>query len=145
MSKASSNFSDFLLSNIRDSIKDYKIRFPIYYLDFVKEFKIGGVDFDFFTKEQFDVFIKNYQNTYPERETNPYLNLKPKYQGQVFCSHTIKAEKNKAKEIALRKCTFAIDILKICSTTLNFPQYKLSFDIDARVRENIENKVTHME
>lgn len=139
--QAESNFMELLIEQINLSIKEYKIYYPIYYLDIGKPFNIGDVKFDFFSKEQYDKFVNNFSSLDSENKENPYEALRHKYQGKVFCSCVVKSERNKAKEIALEKCSLAVDILKICSDTIDFPFAKLSFDIDSRTRENIKNEV----
>jgi hypothetical protein len=136
-----SSFSEIFIEKINLAIKEYKIYYPIYYLEIGKAFHIGDVTFDFFTKEQFDNFANNFSSTNSEKRENPYEVLRDKYQGKVFCSCIVKSERNRAKEIALEKCSIAVDILKICSDTIDFPFAKLSFDIDSRTRENIKNEV----
>src|SRR5690606_15917386 len=47
----------------------------------------------------------------------------------------------KAKEIALQKCSFSMDILKICSNTLDYPFGEMVFDIDNRLNKNPQSEI----
>ncbi len=139
--QAESSFMELLIEQINLAIKEYKISYPIYYLEIGKSFNIGDVKFEYFTKEQYDNFVNNFSSLNSENKENPYEALRHKYQGKVFCSCIVKSERDKAIEITLKKCSLAVDILKICSDTVDVPFAKLSFDIDSRTRENIKNEV----
>jgi len=139
--KAESTMSYFLLDEFEDAVREYKIRFPLLYLDIAQPFKIGNATFEFLTKEFFDDFLE-YKKNKKESKSNEGLDvMRKKYQGRVFVSYIVSAEKLKAEEIALAHCALAVDVLKMCSETTDFPSEKIGFDIDSRVRFSDRSEV----
>ncbi|MDD4149665.1 MAG: HEPN domain-containing protein [Bacteroidales bacterium] len=139
--KADCNFSTFILDEMQNSIEELKVHYSMLYLDIGKPFQIGKVKFEFFTKEFFETLAKQYQSKHPEKDENPFEQMRSHYQGKVYATYIVSAEREKAKEIALEECSLAVDILKMCSETTDLPPMKLSFDIDSRTRENVQNEV----
>ncbi|MGY5353633.1 hypothetical protein [Wenyingzhuangia sp. IMCC45467] len=125
--KAQNSFSNYLMDNIEAEIKEYRIQFKMLYLEIIKPFKIGNVHFSYVDEN----FFKN-----DNKEK-----LFEQYKGEVFVSYLIKAEKNKAKEKALKKCALAVDCLKLCFDTIAYPKLKTSLDIDSRTTENLSNEI----
>lgn len=64
--KASNNLIDYLRSETEKNISIYQFYFPILNLTIVENFKIGNVEFMYFTKDYFD----NYYLTLKERNCN---------------------------------------------------------------------------
>jgi hypothetical protein len=128
--KADNEFSNFLIDEIENLIENLKIRFKIINLEIEYPFYIGNIELHYLTK---DFFSKLNDNKLEKDKLNG-----DKYIGQVFASCIIKAEAEKAQTIAYKNCGLAIDILKIFSLTLHFPNYKLIFDIDKRISFNPE-------
>lgn len=141
--KASTNFSTYIIDEMENSIEELKVHHLMLNIDIKEPFQIGNVHFEFFTKEYFDKLSRDFQAKKPGAD-NYYEAMREQYQGRVFATYIVRAEPNKAKEIALRECSLAVDILKMCSQTLDVPHLKNSFDIDSRVRENGQNKVIIM-
>ncbi len=139
--RAEQTFSTYLLNVMEQSIEEYKIHFPILYLNIGKHIIIGNVELGFFTKEYIDFLTSEYTKNNSDKDSNPFEDMRSQLQGKVYVSYIIKAEREKAKEIALRYCSLALDILKICSDTADLPNYNLSFDIDQRTKENFRNEV----
>ena len=130
-SKASQSFSNYLQSEISNVIKEYEIHFKVLYLDIEKNFKVGNVNFEFVDKSFFN---GNKKEQYYED-----------FKGNVLVSFSAKAEKQKAQEIAFKKCSLAIDCLKIFFDIIMFPEDRISFDIDSRTMESEENEVLYFE
>ena len=131
--KANTGFISHLEEQIASSIKEIKVFFPLLNIDVNIPFEIGKVSIEFFTKEHFDSFENEFRKEFPDREDNPYEDLRKKFQGGVFATCKVKAERKKAKEIAFEKCLLAVDVLKICDRTLDRPNEKTTYDIDRRV------------
>ena len=144
--RAKSNLSDFILLEIRDSIKEYVIQFPVLYLDIEKFIDVGKTRIAYYTQEFLEQLEKKFLNKNPNRKNNnPYEAIKKEFQGEVIISYRVKAEKGKAKQIAYEECSLAIDTLKLCSITTDVPNYRLSFNIDSRTTENLANKIIYVE
>jgi len=133
-------FSIFLIEGMEKSLKNLKFHFPILYLDIHEPFCIGNVFFSFFTKNYLDQLDEYQKNKNSENHNNSFEKLKQDYQGKVFASYVIKAEYKKGQEIAYEHCSLAVDILKMCSETTDFPYVELGFDIDSRVNINPQNE-----
>ncbi|RZK40714.1 MAG: hypothetical protein EOO90_13885 [Pedobacter sp.] len=132
-SKAEKTLSTFLLDEFSMVQKHLRIRFPITNLDIDGAFEIGKVKFDFFSKNYFDRFAdyNDKSNAKTTEETEDYF--RKKYQGMVFVYFDAHAESKRAEEIALEYCSLSMDVLKMCSDTLDFPEMILGFDIDSRL------------
>lgn len=139
--KAENIFSSYILDEMQNSIEELKVHYPMLYLDIGQPFQVGRVKFEFFTKEYFDSLAKQFRVKNPDKDENPYELMRKNYQGRVHATYVVRAEREKAKEIALEQCSLAVDVLKMCSETTDIPQAKLSFDIDSRTKENVKNEV----
>lgn len=137
-----SDFWVYLKDEIDSAIKEYKVYFPILYLEIIAPFKVGVVNFEYFSKELLDDWSNKFIVDNPDYQENPIeVFIRKEFQGQVFASCTIKAEYSKARELAFEECSLSVDVLKMCSLTTVVPNYKLSFDIDSRTNENLKNQV----
>jgi len=125
------NFSDYLIDNIENEIKEYKIYFSIENLEIFKPLKIGKV---LISKLDSNILVEDnlLQN---EESVNMFYK---KYKRKIFASCIVKAEKERAIELALKECSLSIDIIKICSDTIDDPKTKVSFDIDSRLSESFQ-------
>ena len=125
---ASPSFSSYLIDAIMTSIKEFEILCSIQHLEISTPFEIGNVKFKRISNEVFEAV----EVTNPEQ-----INLIRKTYGhKYYATYVVTAELEKAKEIAFKQCCLAIDILKICSETVDFPNYKISFDLDPRTTES---------
>lgn len=129
--QASKNFSTYLIDEITNAIKEYEIHFKILYLDIESHFKLGNVHFEYVDENFFQ----------GNRKKEYYTDFK----GNVLVSYVVKAEKQKAQEIAFDKCALAIDCLKLFFDIVLFPEDRISFDIDSRTKESEENEVIFFE
>ncbi len=127
-SKNEGNFSDYLLDEINKEIKEYKIYFSIHNLEIFQPLKIGKVQFSCLER---NLIVEDNEKQDAESVKLFYK----KYGSRLFASYTVKAEREKAVEFAFNECSLAIDVLKICSDTMDDPLSKISFDIDSRITE----------
>ena len=138
--KAENSFCSYMLSEMESSIVTSKFHFPIVYLTLQVPFKIGKVEFGYFTSEYFDGYIQGFSEHQPDKE-NPYVGMRKSYKGLVYAAATVSAEKKKTEEMALEICSLSLDMLKICSNTLDYPFVKMDFDIDRRSNYNPQSEV----
>ncbi len=138
--KQKGELSNFLEEEIKKSIQAYNVYIPILYLDIVDSFQIGRVSFTYFTKEYLDKIESQFKDENPKTE-NPFSSLRNYFNGQVYAAITIKAEPEKAKEIAFQECSLAIDCLRICSPVMAFPNMKSDFDLERKSSVVIENNI----
>ena len=123
-----------LLIQLENSISEEMYCFPILYTEISKPFTMGDIEIKFFTKADFDWLSNNFIKKNTGNTENPYEPLREKYEGQVVICCIVTAEPGKGQDIAFEKCSLALDILKICSDTLDLPDYPLDFDIDSRAK-----------
>jgi hypothetical protein len=138
--KAESNFSSYILSEMENAIETHKFHFHIVYLNIQTPFKIGNVEFGYFTSEYFDKYLEAFAQNQPDKE-NPYIWMKKHYKGNVYAATIISAEHGQGEDIALEICSLSMDVLKVCSNTLDFPNAPIHFDIDRRSRINPQSEV----
>lgn len=139
--KAKCSLSNFLLNAFEESIEEFKIHYPILNLNIGTEFYIGDVLIGYFTKDYIDFLSKEFLNKNPSEIISPFESRRKELQGRVFARYITTGEEEKAKEVAFEHCAVAVDVLKICSDTIDFPQHKISFDIDRRTKENLKNEI----
>lgn len=115
-----SKFCGYLIEKIKEEIKEYVIRCPIEFMSIEQPFNVGNVHFDFFTEKH----IKDIENNSLRTKKNKtekeaikiYLeNIRKKYQGKVYTLIRVRAEKNRAIEIAKNETEKAIMVLRFFS------------------------------
>ncbi|MBW3521834.1 HEPN domain-containing protein [Chryseobacterium sp. NKUCC03_KSP] len=129
--QASEDLCNYILDEINNSVKEFEVHFKILYLDIESNFKLGNVNFEYVGENYFQ----------GNREQEYYED----FRGNVLVSTLVKAEKQKAQEIAFEKCSLAVDCLKLFFDIIIFPEERLSFDIDSRTKESDENEVIFFE
>ena len=134
--RVTQSLSSHLSNAVEAAIRTYKVHFLVMNLDIGRPFEIGRCSFGFFSRSFFDSLQGNNQSD----PNSGFAVARVKYQGKVYVAIEVRAQAERAGEIAFEHCGLAVDVLKICSDTLDDPTYKLSFDIDRRVRENLMNE-----
>lgn len=120
-------FFDYLSEKMFDAINEYKISIPISYLTIEKSFKIGNIVFDFLRTDLFDKYEKkSLESAKDENEITSIkqgiIKIRKKYQGKVCATITLKAEKNKAIEIAKIKTDNSLSVLQFFSPSALIPE-----------------------
>lgn len=116
--RAESSLYDYLMSSIDSKVKPYTFYFPILNLEIETPFKIGSVEFTFFTKEYCDVLYKTLKERNETLTEETFNNIYRKdFQGKVLAKVTVTAEKDKAEDIAKDTAEISIDVLKLFSDT----------------------------
>lgn len=140
--KIENDYYFYLKTKISESIKTYKIHFPVNYLEIDKTLYLGDAEIHYYSEKQISFILSESLKKSTEQEKQKaHELLQRELQGQVFISCNIKAEKEKAKEISYEECSLVIDILKICSAVINIPDYVISFDIDRKALYSLSNKI----
>jgi hypothetical protein len=144
--RAKCNLSEYIIEKTRESINEYVFHYPVLYLEIGEHFTLGKTKIGYYTKEVLENLEQKFLSQNPDKkDDNPYEFIKKELLGEVLVSYKVNAEKEKAKQIAFEECSLAIDVLKLCSLTTEFPDYRLSFDIDSRTTENLKNSVIYTE
>jgi hypothetical protein len=139
--QAMENLSDYLTNKINSALTTETYCFPILNLEISEPFNIGPVTFKYFTREDFDQLTSNFDKNKVDDLDNPYPTIREMYEGMVVASSLEYGERGQAEAIARARSLIAIDLLKICSDTLELPDMDLSFDIDMRAREQLESQM----
>ena len=129
--QASKDFCKYILDEINNSVKEFEVHFKILYLDIESNFRLGNVNFQYVDENYF--------------QGNRKLEYYEDFRGNVLVSTLVLAEKQKAQEIAFKKCSLAVDCLKLFFDIIIVPEERLSFDIDSRTKESDENEVIFFE
>jgi hypothetical protein len=132
--KAEFDLIQYLNNLFYKDVKEITFYFPILNLQIEQPFNIGDVQITYFKKPFFDNLIKKTHGEKPTEENIENFNkICRKYQGRVFVAVTIKAEKQKGKEIAYKRACLTADIIKLLSPTVGFPDWECSTDLDKRM------------
>lgn len=132
--QAQTEFTIYLSSEIEGVLTSTKYRFEVLNLDIEKPFKLGNVTFEYFTESFFDSI-----KAQPEKDMKE---IKERYKGRVFVSYELgKVEISRGEEIAYEHCCNAMNVLKLFSPTISIPNYRTDFDIDRRVRTNLQSEL----
>ena len=112
--------SSYLQDVMNKSIKSYRFAFPIHFAFFCE----GDLCFNVTEDVTFEtLFI-------PEQVQKITQNLLSQDRNTIFVCTTVLGENNYAREAAFDKCSFAVDIFKLCSEFSRNPyNSKSSFDI----------------
>ena len=129
--------SRFIELKIEESIIEHKLFFPVLYLESNKELNIVNVNFKYITDE----FINELSTSVAADRREDFIEILKKYKGTFVANCTVLAEKEKAITIAIDYVTFAIDIVKITSPTIDYPQLPIHFDVDFRNIYQVKNEV----
>ena len=134
--KAESSLFDYLMTNADESVKNYTFFFPVLNLEIEKKFKVGNVEFTFFTKEYFDKLLASLKE---KNEDNYTQIFRKDFQGQVLAEIEIFAEKKKAEELAKQQAEIAVNILKIYSESAIIPEKKTMFDLNYKLGYQVQS------
>jgi hypothetical protein len=131
------NLSKFLEIKLSENIIKHKVFFPVLFLESDKDLNIANVNFKYISDEFISELANPIQNDFKE----DFLSVLAKYKGTFVANCEVLAEKNKAISIAIDCVTYAIDILKITSPTIDYPQMPIHFDADFRNVYQVKNEV----
>jgi Apea-like HEPN len=121
-------------------VKEYTFYFPVLNMAVESPFKVGATEFMFFTKEYMDELYKTTKNENGESWTEETFNsiYRNHYQGVALARTIYKAEKKRAEEMAREMASLSVDILKFHSRTLNFPDYRVTYDLNFKLNYNVQ-------
>ena len=131
---AGSNLIDYLKNEVEQKIGEHQFYFPVINLNIENPFKIGNVEFCYFTKKYFDDYFtaKNNEKVTISKEEFETL-FHNEYIGQVIVKIKVSAESEHAEEIAKNEAQNAVDVLKIYGITSTVPETKTMFDLNHRL------------
>ena len=132
-------FIEFLTQAMQTSKQTYKISIPISFLAIQEPFTVGNVVFEYYKKEFFDEYLSHAQEaarrsaTFDERDFRiGEEKFRKKYQGLVFASLQVAAEKTKAIEIATDEAEKALMVLRFLSPSAFVPEIPCYFGLMGR-------------
>jgi hypothetical protein len=138
--QADSNLYDYLTKKADAEVKPHTFYFPILNLEIEKSFKIGNVEFTYLTKEYFDnLYQKLKAKDDPYTEENFQQIFRKDFQGQVLAKVTVKAERDRAEEIAKQDSEIAVDVLKLYSESVIEPERKTMFDLNYKLGYQVQS------
>ncbi|MBU1299515.1 MAG: hypothetical protein KKF20_02915 [Bacteroidetes bacterium] len=119
------SFTRYLKDRSTEKIKHYKISIPISFLAIEEPFQLGRVTFEYFKKDFFDEFEQATCKKNPNNEATikeSMQNIRKRFQGVVFSTMTIEAEKDRCIEIAKQETEKALVVLRFFSPWAFFPE-----------------------
>jgi len=124
-------FYDYLSLLIDREVRPFTFYFPVLNLEIESSFKIGNVDFIYFSKEYFDnQFEKLKEKGNTISEENYDKRYRKDFQGRVLAKVTIRAEKEKAKKLAMQEAKNSVDVFKLFCETVFVSEKKAMFDLN---------------
>ncbi|MBK9015472.1 MAG: hypothetical protein IPM82_16190 [Saprospiraceae bacterium] len=124
----------YLQNSIEEQTEIRTYHFPVLNLHIEESFQIGNTKFQYFTKEYFDQY-RNQSNNSNENKDD-FDKLFSKYCGKVFISCTAKAEVRKSEEIAFLEASLAMDVFRLLSPAVVIPTVILKVDLEKRININ---------
>lgn len=138
--QANSNLFDYLTTKSEVEIKLRTFYFPVLNLEIEKPFRIGNVEFTYFTKEYFDNLYQQLKaNDDSCTEENFQKIFRKDFQGQVVVKATVKAEIDKAEEIAKLNSEIAVDVLKLYCESVMYPESNKMFDLNYKLSYQVQS------
>ena len=116
--KRSDSISDFICQRCEDEIEDHEIYVPLFRTYSSVDFKIGDVEFKSITKELLDGCFPRKPLDDPEMEKRVRQhenNTRAKYQASLAACVRVRAEKEKASQLALEEALTATALLRFLS------------------------------
>ncbi len=138
--RAESNLFDYLITQADTAVKIYTFFFPVLNLEIEQAFKVGNVEFTFFTKEYLDnlyTSLKGKDETMTE-ETFAQI-FRKDFQGQVLAKVDVNAERDKAEELAKQEAEIAVSVLKLYSESAVIPEKKTMFDLNYKLGYQVQS------
>ncbi len=133
---ADSKFVDFIVQEADKAIKKHRISIPISFLHIQESFNIGRITFEYFREDFFDKYInerKSKAQKAGDFNANNFNILergfRKRYQGVVFASMSLEAEKRRCIEITKSEAQKAIMVLRFFSPSAFIPQIPCYFGI----------------
>jgi len=138
--KAESSLYDYLLPLMEANIRPITFYFPVFNLEIETPFKIGNVEFMYFTKDYLDDVYESFKNKDENLTEEQFKKLyRKEFQGQVLAKVSARAERNKAEEIAKHEAEISVDILKIYGDAVIVPEKKTMFDLNYRLGYQVQS------
>lgn len=129
-------FLNFLTEKAKEAVRSHRISVPISFISIEKPFKIGNIVFEYFTKEFFDKYIsyaRRKAQEFPNINENDFqtfeVRIRKRYQGVVFGSIIIEAEKQRCIELAKAETEKALMVLQFFSPSAFLPEIPCYFGI----------------
>ncbi|MEI9921881.1 MAG: hypothetical protein WDO14_24280 [Bacteroidota bacterium] len=129
-----------LCEEMASSITSYNVYLRLIHLKPSKKITIGEVEIGRFKPGFFDKQILAFKRRHGDIE-NIYEIYKDIFSNQAYAKVYVRAESQRAKEIASEKCSLTLDLLKVCSQTVVHPKSKVNFDLDRNVRIHANQSV----
>jgi hypothetical protein len=122
-------FFDFLTQKSEQSVRSHKIILPISFLVIELPFQVGKVKFDYFRTDFIDQYVSTAKEHFEKRGDFNEANFqeferkfRKRYQGTVYASLTLEAEKGKCIEITKEEVQKALMCLRFFSPSVFLPE-----------------------
>lgn len=123
------SFSEFLINETEKLIKQLKVSVPISYLSIENSFQLGDITYEYYDENFFDkLFVELNKKENGSITENSFEKLRKDYQGVVFASKIIIAEKERAIEKIIEEVDEQIKLIRCFSPTTFLPIVDSYFD-----------------
>lgn len=131
------SLSAFLITTFQKNVQSYNIYIPILYLESDREFIIGRVHFLYLTEQ----YIAKLAEKVDENKRVDFFEGMKIYTGQLMANCPVTTEKNKGIELAKEQVTLSVDVLRVLSPTVEYPNFKIYFDADYRNIHQLKSEI----
>lgn len=132
LKRASHNLTNYLNEQLDKDLKAKRYYYPVLNLSIEEPFFIGKIQFTYMTKKYFDEYWSKVKES-GNMTKDEFDSLFRKYQGRVFIVAETFAESKKGGEISYEKACLAIDMIKILSPTVYYPEQTCYIDLEKRI------------
>ncbi|MCW3807411.1 hypothetical protein [Plebeiibacterium marinum] len=122
----------YLSGLLSKDLKAKKYYYPVLNLTIEEPFSIGDIQFTYMTKDYFDEYWNKVKGN-DNMTKDEFDSLLRKYQGRVFVVVETLAENKKGQEISYKKACLAIDMIKLLSPTVYYPDLTCYIDLEKRI------------
>lgn len=136
---ATTDLLSFLLDEINNDSQKRVYYFFVLNLSVEKSFKIGDVEFMYFSSDFFDKCWESFKESENWSE-EAFDKIFRKHQGKVFASYVVDAEPIKGEQEAYLKSCEAVDVLKLFTDTVVMPKKRCLVDLERRLNINFSSE-----
>jgi hypothetical protein len=130
--RATQGLTNYLNELLDKDLKAKRYYYPVLNLTIEEPFLIGNIQFTYMTQKYFDEYWDKVKES-GNMTKDEFDSLFRKYQGRVFIVAETFAESKKGEEISYEKACLAIDMIKLLSPTVYYPEQTCYIDLEKRI------------
>lgn len=125
------NFTTYLYRIIEEDVNKYTFYFPILNMEIEKEFNVGSAKITYFSKQFLDELY--HQKFLKEMTKEVFLQSFGKFHAKALVVVDVLAEKELANDLATIYSSYAVDVLKLTTSTVAIPFQKCYLELESKM------------